>query len=111
MIHKEKPEDVPAIRRVLEQAFGRTGEAILVDALRLRGATTLALVAVQGDGVVGHILFSPITIHTEGSRFGALSLGPMAVLPEHQNKGIGSALVKAGLRRWADTGHEIMVVL
>ena len=60
---------------------------------------------------MGHIMFSPVTIVSEDSSFDALGLGPMAVLPAYQNKGIGSELVRTGLRRCADTGQEIVVVL
>ncbi|MBQ11153.1 MAG: GNAT family N-acetyltransferase [Planctomyces sp.] len=110
-IREESPEDVPEICRVLDQAFGQEGESRLVEELRLRSAITLSLVAIQENQVVGHILFSPATIVSEDTSFDALGLGPMAVLPEHQNKGVGSELVRAGLRRCADAGHEIVVVL
>ena len=75
-----------------------------MDALRARGQATLSLVAVEGDRVVGHILFSPVTIESAGESGGtaaALGLGPMAVLPTHQRQGIGSLLVRTGLRRAA----------
>ena len=83
----------------------------MVDALRGRGAIALSLVALQDNQVVGHILFSPVSVTSDSDSVNALSLGPMAVLPVHQNKGIGSELVEAGLRKCADAGHEIVVVL
>ena len=46
-IREERPEDVPAIRRVLNHTFESADEALLVDAFHMRGATTLALVAVR----------------------------------------------------------------
>jgi putative acetyltransferase len=107
----EAPEDAAAIRHVEEQAFGQTNEADLVDALRRREAFTLSLVAVEGGEIVGHILFSPVTIEAGESRFEALALGPMAVLPSHQRKGIGSRLVRAGLEECRRAGHNIVVVL
>ena len=110
-IRRERPEDSPAIRRLLAEAFGKEDEARLVDVLRRRGAITLSLVAVRSDQVVGHILFSPVTVNSEGSSFNALGLGPMAVAPALQNSGIGSELVKTGLRKCTDAGYEIAVVL
>lgn len=110
-IRRERPEDSPAIRRLLAEAFGKEDEARLVDVLRRRRAITLSLVAVRSDQVVGHILFSPVTVNSEGSSFNALGLGPMAVAPALQNSGIGSELVKTGLRKCTGAGYEIAVVL
>jgi putative acetyltransferase len=107
----ERPEDANAIRFVLEQAFGQSNEADLVDALRHRGALTLSLVAIRENEVVGHILISPVTVESAGSSFNAIGLGPMAVLPPYQRKGIGSQLVRIGLEQCRQAGHEIVVVL
>ena len=113
MVHvrPERPDDVPAIRRVNEQAFGRPAEADLVDLIRERGKTTRSLVAVSGDRVVGHILFTPVTIEASGQVTAALGLGPMAVLPSHQGQGIGSVLVRTGLAACRDAGHGCVVVV
>ena len=97
LIWPEKKQDIPAIRRLNEIAFGQKGEANLVDALRERGAITLSLVALEDERIVGHILFSPVTIEQEGAAIKAVGLGPMAILPEHQNTGIGSRLVRYGI--------------
>ena len=110
-VRQERPEDVPAIRDVNEQAFGRVDEADIVDALRKRGAVSISLVAIQEDQVVGHILFSPVTIKSEHSSFEAIALGPMAVLPSHQRQGIGSQLVRAGLEQCKKLGQSIAIVL
>ncbi len=110
-VRPERPEDSDAIRRVVENAFGRPQEADLVDALRRRGAVTLSLVAEQDGEVVGHILFSPVTIGSGPSTLQALGLGPLAVSPSHQNRGIGSRLVRDGIERCREAGHEIVVVL
>jgi putative acetyltransferase len=107
----ERPEDANAIRVVLEEAFGQSIEAELVDALRRRGALTLSLVALREDEVVGHIAFSPVTIESAESSFNAIALGPMAVLPPYQGKGIGSQLVRIGLAKCRQAGHEIVFVL
>lgn len=110
-IRHEKPGDAKAIRLVLEQAFGQSDEADLVDGLRKRDGFTLSLVAILENQLVGHILFSPVTIEAEDLIFNALGLGPMAVLPPHQGKRIGSQLVRIGLDQCRDAGHEIVVVL
>ena len=110
-IRREIPEDVESIRCVNEQAFGQKAEAEIVDNLRNRSALTLSLVAVQNSEVVGHIAFSPVVIGSECSSFEAIALAPMAVLPAHQRKGIGSQLARAGLEECRRLGHEIVVVL
>ena len=111
VIREETPEDANAIRHVNEQAFGDVGEADLIEKLRLRQALIFSLVATYEDQVVGHILFTPVTVESECSSFTAVGLGPMAVLPSYQRKGIGSQLVHAGLQECQHLGHEILVVL
>ena len=110
-IRPEIPEDQALIHYVNQEAFGRNQEADLVDKLRNRGVLTISLVAVQDTAIVGHIAFSPVEIASEKSSFEALALAPMAVLPPHQNKGIGSQLVTAGLQECLRLGHEIIAVL
>ena len=110
-IRSETPEDIASIHRVNKEAFGGTVEAELVDKLRNRDVLTLSLVATDGDKIAGHISFSPVTVATGSSSFEAISLAPMAVLPDYQRKGIGSQLVRAGLEECRRLGHEIVVVL
>jgi putative acetyltransferase len=109
-IRPETPEDQASIHYVNQEAFGRNQEADLVDKLRKRGVLTISLVAVQDTTIVGHIAFSPVEIAYEESSFEALTLAPVAVLPAHQNKGIGSQLVTTGLQECRRLGHEIVVL-
>ena len=110
-VRRELPQDIDSIRYVNEQAFGQKQEANLVDELRNRGVVTLSLVAITLDDIVGHILFSPVTVNSETSSFEAITLAPMAVLPGYQKKGIGSQLVCAGIEECRVLGHEVVVVL
>ncbi|NQV02410.1 MAG: N-acetyltransferase, partial [Bacteroidia bacterium] len=59
----------------------------------------------------GHILFFPIPIRTETGFFQSISLAPMSVLPEYQNKGIGGQLILQGLTKVEELGHKSVVVL
>jgi putative acetyltransferase len=115
-VREETPADAEAIRRVNELAFGGAAEADIVEALRAAGAVTLSLVACDdptpaaSDGVVGHVLFSPVTI-TGAERVEAVGLGPMAVVPGRQRRGVGGALVAEGIGRLRAAGHALVVVL
>ncbi len=111
VIRLETPEDSAAIRSVNEEAFGSSVEADLVEKLRSRQKYTLSLVATDGDKVIGHVLFSPVTIGSGNTSFRALGLGPMAILPSYQKKGAGSQLVRVGLQECRRLGYEIVVVL
>ena len=103
----ERAHDVDAIRVVLETAFPSAAEARLVDALRGNGRLVLSIVACDGAGVVGHVAFSPV----EAGTASGLGLAPMAVLPGHQNKGVGAMLVREGLATCAAQGCGFVVVL
>ena len=110
-IRAEQPQDLEAIYAVNVAAFERENEANLVN--QLRGvANTLSLVAIESEQVVGHIFFSPVEIDREYPQKSIiLGLAPLAVLPHYQRQGIGSRLIKYGLRECADLGHKAVVVL
>lgn len=110
-IREETAADTAAVRRVNEQAFERADEADLVDRLRERGRDYLALVALDGGEVVGHIAFSRITMDPAQPALRALGLAPMAVLPAFQRRGIGKALVHAGLAACRERGIDAVFVL
>lgn len=113
-IRLERPEDATTIHAVTEVAFkgmrfSDNTEAKVIDALREAGALVLSLVATQGDEIVGHIAFSPVTINGEaGDWYG---LGPVSVRPDHQRTGIGRALIGEGLRRLRSMGAGGCVLL
>lgn len=113
IIRPEMPEDYSAIHEVNALAFGREQEARLVDTIRQSPGFTpeLSLVAVDAGRVVGHVLFSPIRIETASGDVPVLSLAPVAVRPEAQNRGIGSQLIQQGLDECRRLGHAIVVLI
>jgi len=111
LIRHEIDHDHEAVRQLNRLAFGHEAEARLVDALRAGDLVRVSLVAEVDAKVVGHILFSDLSIVTSTSIIAALALAPMAVLPDFQKKGIGSALVRRGLEFCKEQGHRIVVVL
>ena len=92
-------------------AFGRAAEAVLVDRLRADGHVVLSLVAVDDYRIVGHVLFSRSTITAPGAVLGAIALAPLAVLPDKQGRGIGSALVEHGLAECRRASERAVIVL
>jgi len=113
IIGPETVEHHAAIHEVNLLAFGQEDEARLVESLRQSEdfIAELSLVAVEDGRVIGHILFSPIIIETGEAAIPALSLAPMAVRPEFQNRGIGSELVRQGLKECQRLGHKVVVVI
>jgi putative acetyltransferase len=111
IIRRETFGDIESIREVNRQAFGGEDEGRLVDLLRDGRFASLSLVATRNDRVVGHILFSDLTIATEHGTIHAQSLAPLAVIPCVQRYGIGSMLVREGLHAAEQAGHRIVIVL
>ena len=109
-IRAEIPADLQAIREVNETAFETPAEARLVDRLRQRGKLLVSLVAEEAGRVVGHIAFSRARLSAAPGTFG-LGLGPMAVIPSCQNRGIGSRLAVQGLSQCVRLGAHFVVVL
>ncbi len=92
LIRKEEAADIPAIRKIVEDAFPQPAEAELVDRLRADGDAVISAVALEDGHVVGHIMFSRMK-----APFRALGLAPVAVTPDRQRSGIGSRLIRWGL--------------
>jgi putative acetyltransferase len=109
-IREENSADINAIFAVNESAFETQAEAHLVNNLRRDAYPVISLVAESDEKVVGHIMFSPVTL-TGHEDLRMMGIGPMAVAPGQQRKGIGSALVTAGLEKCRQHGFGAVVVL
>jgi putative acetyltransferase len=110
-VRDEQPYDREQVRTVNETAFGRSSEADLIDRLWVEGVVLASFVAEVGNQIIGHILFSRMTIETAQGPVAAVSLAPMAVLPDHQGHSIGSQLVRHGLNELRARGERIVIVL
>ena len=110
-IRPEEERDHSAVRQVNLCAFETTLEADLVDAVRPAARPLISLVAELDGTVVGHILFTPVTVRDSETTSKAIGLGPMAVLPKLQRRGVGSRLVEAGLEACRELGEYVVVVL
>ncbi|MFH1768675.1 MAG: N-acetyltransferase [Candidatus Omnitrophota bacterium] len=111
-VRGEKRKDIAVIRDINEKAFGQRQEADIIDKLRDKCSYFLSLVAEIDGCLVGHILFTPAVIEGEdGSRVEGVGLAPMAVLPQYQKQGVGSALVRAGFTELEKKGCLFVIVL
>lgn len=110
IIRVENENDQAAVHAVNVSAFATSSEADLVDILRRQAQPIVSLVAEENSEVVGHIMFSPVSL-SGSPDLKMMGLGPMAIAPEYQRGGIGSALVRSGLRQCRQLGFVAVVVL
>jgi putative acetyltransferase len=114
IVRQETKADQRAVFEVNQQAFGREGEAKLVDALRKNAEVfipELSLVAVSDEQVVGHILFTRLQIQDGNKHRESLALAPMAVRPAFQGLGVGGQLIQKGLEVAKELGFRSVIVL
>ena len=110
LVRSEEITDRDAVYAVNVAAFETPSEADLVDALREQAQPVISLVADVSGEIVGHIMFSPVSL-SEHPDLNAMGLAPMAVVPKYQRNGIGSALVRVGLERCVQLGFTAVFVL
>lgn len=111
LVRRELPPDHAAVHDLHRRAFSGDAEATLVDELRRDGdlLPALTLVAEAAGHVVGHVAVSRATV--DGRDIGVVGLGPIGVLPEHQGRGVGSALMHATLAAADALGLRGVVLL
>jgi len=111
-IRAEQPGDEAAIAAVVEAAFGSPAEARLVALIRASSGfwPEQSLVAVDGDRLVGHVMISAATLEGEGASRPLATLSPLAVAPDRQRQGVGTALVRAVTQRADDRGEPLVVL-
>jgi len=110
LIRAEKECDRDAVYAVNKSAFEMPSEADLVDVLRQQAQPVVSLVAEENGEVVGHIMFSPVSL-SDHPNLKLMGLSPIAVAPVHQRTGIGSALVRSGLDQCRQLDFVAVVVL
>lgn len=110
LIREEKESDWLEVFIVNQAAFATPAEAHLVNALHEQCRPIVSLVAEAEGKILAHIMFSSVQLSGHPS-LSLMGLAPMAVLPEYQRKGIGSALVKSGLEQCRALGVGAVVVL
>ena len=109
-IRKEETKDFEQVREVIRGAFPSDAESKLVGALRANNKAIVSLVAFHEEQVLGHILFSPVST-TPLSEARGIGLAPVVVHVDVQIQGIGSQLIREGLRLCAELKYDYCVVL
>ncbi|MCC6718905.1 MAG: N-acetyltransferase [Acetobacteraceae bacterium] len=107
----ERPEDIPAIRALHQAAFGGDYEADVIDGLRAGGFAFASLVARIGAEIVGHVMFSDMSVVVDGHKVPAAALAPLAVAEGFRGAGIGGRLVQMGLEAARVHGAHAVLVL
>ena len=107
----EGPADLRRVLTIQRDAFGREDEARLVERLRESASPALSLVAESDAGVVGHVFLSPVTIEGAPGAPSCAGLAPLAVAPDAQARGAGSALVREALRACPELGWRAVFLL
>ena len=110
-IQPEGWEDSDGIRAVHLAAFPTAAEADLVKMLHDDLDSEISLVAKDGPQVVGHVMLSRMRVEGDGRTYRALGLGPVAVIPELQGQGIGSALIDEAMRLAEQRGEEMVFLV
>jgi putative acetyltransferase len=105
------PDRYAAIADLNRSALGSDAEGALIARLRDDGLVLVERVALDADGLVGHILFSRLNIEIDGRTVSSAALAPMAVRPERHRQGVGSRLVRRGLAELGSVGCEAVIVL
>ena len=110
-IRAQRPDDIEAIERINENAFAEHGGTAAFDTFRRERDDIVSLVAEQDGNLVGHVLFSPVTLAAPQGPVAGMGLGQLAVDPPRQNTGIGTALAEHGIAMLRDWGCPFVIVI
>lgn len=109
-IRPERSSDHQQIATVVTVAFDRPAEVDLIDRIRHSDRAWLSFVAERDGAIVGHVLLSAVNLLSESVR-SVWALAPLAVHPDYQRQGIGTALVEAAIVQAAATDYPFIIVL
>ena len=111
LIRNAKADELRTICHIHKEAFEGASEAKLVELLHCNRKANPSLVVTVAGEIVASVVFSPVTVTTAPKESNIAGLGPVAVLPEYQRRGIGSRLIRAGLDACRAAQYGAVVVL
>lgn len=112
IIRTETEKDFEVIDKIHDSAFGHDWESALIRRLRAREdyIKDFSLVAEIDGEVVGHVLFTHVTVESPVKSTPAVILAPLAVFKDYRGAGAGTALVAEGIKRARKAGYGLMLV-
>ena len=110
-IRFECSADFDQIRELNDEAFEGPAEGMIVDTLRVSDPNAFSMVAVEDEMVVGHIFFSTIKVESPNGIVTGMGLAPLAVHADYRHQGIGSDLIRSGLRHIENLNMPFVIVL
>ncbi|WP_022669352.1 GNAT family N-acetyltransferase [Desulfospira joergensenii] len=115
-IRKSNESDKIEIEKIHTRAFGKEKGPVIAGLVNglfhdPTAEPRLSLVAEEDKKIIGHILFTKVVVTQTREPVSAQILAPLAILPEVQNRGIGTLLIKEGLDRLRQAGGELVFVL
>ena len=116
VIRKINKSDYDEVEVLTREAFWNVyrpgcGEHLVVHNIHKENKSIeeLELVAEYDNKIVGHIVYT--NGYVDGSdKYGFISFGPISVMPEFQNKGIGSKLIRISLQKASRLGYEAVFI-
>lgn len=112
MIRLATNQDHASTRRVVDQAFRPEDVVTFLDALRADGCILDEWIAEDESGLLGHIVFSRAWVEQQnGERLPAANLTPLAVRPDRQRSGVGTALMDFAIKELEARGETLFLVL
>lgn len=114
-IRAERAGEEDLVRAINASAFGRPEEAVIPGLIRgtdrwIEGGSLVAVDA--GGTLVGHLLLSEgDLVATDDPERRIWMVGPVAVLPEVQRRGVGTTLMHAAIALATERGEPILVLL
>ena len=111
LLREERVHDRETVGSIHRRAFGGDHGVVvagLVNDLRRDDPDAASFVAEEAGRVVGHVMFSRCLLDAPRRLVEVASLSPLAVVPERQRRGVGSALIRHGLRRLDDRGVPLV---